>query len=442
MGTGQKIWTKQKRRITMFQRCSRIAANLAFSASLFVCGVTLFAQESDELDPDFLLGAEHLNVNRAGGLNGKGNVPTPHGFPLGVDTLVNFTDHFEEQGVYFDGTPRHIWEYSMVGNPPAQGGTTTFNSPIIPVTLDLRNFDGTPRFVKGKPLISRPDAFVQPVLNSPVFSNANFSSSQVPTQFADAIQKAEFGNHARPDWHTLLQPVVKTERTMVLIRGTYRFALNPDGSCCLFVLVDFNTFSNKLIPPLTADNSTVMGAAELAGDITTRDISTFLFPNTFLYQNNNPNDCCVFGFHAWDAEPGDSGNGNQLRLYVMNFASWLSPGRTGNVQDITTLSHEMAELYNDPFLGFDGIHNVTPFWLNASGQCQDFMEVGDAVEDLPNSIFPITLNGFVYHPQNVALLPWFEFTGNSFAIDGAYSYPNESVITALSSTQPLNCGLQ
>jgi hypothetical protein len=70
------------------------------------------------------------------------------------------------------------------------------------------------------------------------------------------------------------------------------------------------------------------------------------------------------------------------------------------------------------------------------------MEGGDVVEDLPNPLFPITLNGLVYHPQTIALLPWFEFTGNSFAIDGAYSYPNESVITALSSTQPLNCGLQ
>ena len=102
----------------------------------------------------------------------------------------------------------------------------------------------------------------------------------------------------------------------------------------------------------------------------------------------------------------------------------------------------MAELYNDPFVGFDGIHNVTPFWLNAAGQCQDIMEVGDVVEDLPNPTFPITLNGFTYHPQTVALLPWFEFTGNSFALNDAYSYPNETVITSLSSPQPLNCGQQ
>ena len=77
----------------------------------------------------------------------------------------------------------------MVGNTPNQGGTTTFNAPVVPVTLDLRNADGSPRFVNGKPLISHPDAFVQPVLNSPVFSNTSFSSSEVPTQITDAIQK-------------------------------------------------------------------------------------------------------------------------------------------------------------------------------------------------------------------------------------------------------------
>jgi hypothetical protein len=385
-----------------------------------------------------------LHINHAGGLNGKGNIPTPHGFPAGVDTLANFTDHFEDQGVYFDGTAHHVWEYSMVGSKPNQGGTTTFNAPIVPVTLDLRNFDGSPRFVNGKPLISRPDAFVQPVLNSPVFSNASFTSSVVPTQVTDAIQKAEFGNHASPDWHTLLQPAVKTGRTMVLIRGTYRFALNPDGTCCLYVLVDLNTFANKLFPPTAPpDNSTVIGAAEVAGDITTRDISTFLFPNTFLYENHDPTQCCIVGFHSFDIEPGDATNGNQLRFYVMNYASWITPGLFGGgFEDVTALSHEMAELYNDPFVGFDGIHNITPFWLNAAGQCQDIMEVGDVVEDLPNPTFPVTLNGFTYHPQTVALLPWFEFAGNSFALDNAYSYPDETAITSLSSSQPLNCGRQ
>ena len=139
--------------------------------------VTSFAAESDQLPANFLAGmGKPLHVNNAGGLHGKGNIPTPHGFPQGVDTLVNFTDHFQAQGVYLDGSPHHIWEYSMVGNSPVYGGTTTFDAPIVPVIIDLRNFDGSPRFVNGHPLISYRDAFVQPVLDSPVFSNMSFTS--------------------------------------------------------------------------------------------------------------------------------------------------------------------------------------------------------------------------------------------------------------------------
>ncbi len=401
-----------------------------------VLSASAFAADSHQLPANFLAGMHVLHANNAGGLHGKGNIPTPHGFPAGVDTIVNFTGHFTEQGVYFDGSSHHVWEYSMVGNPPEQGGTTTYNAPVVPVSLHLLDPDG------NLFLVYDVTPFVQPFLNGPVFGNASYSSSPEPTQITDAIQRAEFGNHARGDWHTLLAPTVKTSRVMTLPFGTYFYALNPDNSCCLFVLVDIGTFENELIPPTSPpDNSTVIGAAEVAGDITTKDISTFLFPNTYLYFNGDPNQCCVLGFHGVDAEVGDANNGNLPRFYVLNYSSWISPGLfNGGFQDVTAHSHEIAETFNDPFVGFDGIHNITPFWLNPAGQCQDIMEVGDVIEDLPNPTYPVTINGYTYHPQTEALLPWFEFTQNSFAIDNAYSYPNESVLTSLSAPQPLNCG--
>ena len=135
----------------------------------------------------------------------------------------------------------------------------------------------------------------------------------------------------------------------------------------------------------------------------------------------------------------------------MNYASWITPGLFDNpancapdncFEDVTAHSHEVAEIFNDPFVAFDGIHNVTPFWLNPAGQCQDVMEDGDVIEDLNNPTVPITMNGFTYHPQTVALLPWFEFQANSSAIHNAYSYPNETALTALSAPQPLNCNGQ
>lgn len=185
-----------------------------------------------------------------------------------IDSLVNFNDHFQAQGVDQNGNAQIIWYYNMVGTAPQHHGTTTFNAPIVPVTLDLRNADGTPRFVNGKPLISSPAQFVQPLLNSPIFQNFSYSSSNDATQYTDAVQRAEFFNRAKSDWHTMLNPSVKTERTMVLLRGTYAFALNADGSCCAFVLVDANTFGNALFPSTYPfDNSTPIGAAENAGTL-------------------------------------------------------------------------------------------------------------------------------------------------------------------------------
>ncbi len=56
------------------------------------------------------------------------------------------------------------------------------------------------------------------------------------------------------------------------------------------------------------------------------------------------------------------------------------------------------------------------------------------VESLPTDVtFPIAMrNGFLYHPQNEALLQWFEFQSPSSALDGAYSYPDSGSLPALS----------
>lgn len=435
--------------------------------ALCAFSMAALAQDNDALPANFAQGLHVIHGNNSANAHKQGNIPTPHGFPLGVDTLVNFTDHFESQGVLFDGSAHHIWEYSIVGNPPNKGGTTVINAPVIPVSLDLRNADGTPRFVKvangkvidcgqnGVPLdntcqrlFSDVTPFVQPFLNGPVFSNANYTSSPVPTQVTDAVQRAEFGNLAQPDWHTLLAPSLKPAEVMTLLKGTYSFALNRDGSCCFFVLINSRAFDQQLFPtnPAGPDNTSVIGQAEVAGNISTKDISTFLFPNAFLF-NGTPSNCCTIGFHTFDFEPGNAvnlpGNGNLPRFFVLNFSSWISPGIFGGgFEDVTANSHEIAETFNDPFVGFDGIHNVTPFWLNPAGQCQDLMEDGDVIEDLPNPTFPVTINGVTYHPQNEALLPWFEFQKNSSAIDNAYSYPDETVLTELSAPQPFACGLR
>ena len=418
-----------------------VLATLLFSA--VPASVYGQAMEPDQVPVSFTLNKNPHTLRAKFAADGGGVLGNrSNGSLLGIDSLSNWSSYFYYPGVDGNGFPQFTWQYTMVGHSPfatgnddENGGTTSIGAPVVPVNLDLRNFDGSPRFVGGKRLFSDATQYVKPVLKSPVFSNTFYSSSVVPTQFTDAVQRAEFINKADDNWHTLLRSRVEMPRTMVLIRGTYRFALNTDGSCCFFVLVDIGTFENALFPATAADTTTPIGAAENAGDIRTRDMSTFLFPNAFLYFNGDPSQCCVLGFHTYDLEPGGADNGFRERRYVVNYSSWISPGLFGGgFGDVAALSHEVSEIFNDPF-----VNNATPWWLSPNGNCQNTLETGDVIEGLANEVFPIVLNGFTYHPQNEALLQWFAGVTPSTAISGAYSYPDTNVLTKANVSQNFAC---
>ena len=50
--------------------------------------------------------------------------------------------------------------------------------------------------------------------------------------------------------------------------------------------------------------------------MTTKDITSLLFNNVYLY-DGTPDNCCVLGFHSYDFEPDVPSNGNRERRYVM-----------------------------------------------------------------------------------------------------------------------------
>jgi hypothetical protein len=413
---------------------------LGFFLGLFALGASLaFAQSRDQLAPTLSSAHRGFTVFAPRG-HGSGGATNPASGSQGIDTIKTFNGEFRVSGIGPTGNPQRTWHYTIAGGRPERGGTTTFDAPIVPVSLDLLDYDGSVRVVNGQKLHYSVEPFVSGVVNSPIFQRTDYTSSDRPTQFSDAVQRAEFNNVMQTDWHTLLRPALKTSRTLSIPRGAYYFALNSDGSCCAFVLADIDVFSNRLFPPSASDVSTPIGAAEHAGDITTKSISTFLFPNTYLYTGRNPNNCCVLGFHTYDFEPGDASNGYREKRYVLNYSSWISPGLFGpGFEDVTALSHEITESLNDPFVGSDGIHGITPWWLSQNGNCQNDLEVGDVIEGLPDSTAPIKIAGRTYHPQNEALLQWFEFQTPSTALGGAYSYPNQSVLTSLSPSVGVNC---
>ena len=230
-------------------------------------GTNALAMESDQLPADSLKNAHVKSAVITPHAHLNGQAHARHGIPF-IDSLVNWNDQFFADGFDSNDNPNRHWYYNIVGNPPQHKGTTTFNAPIVPVSIDLRNLTEALASSTAVVLFYDVTPFVAPTVGSPVFQNSTYSSSPVPTQFTDAVQRAEFYSDAKDDWHTLLAPSVKTTRVMTLIRGTYQFALNSDGSCCLFVLVDFNTFVNKLFPATANDTTTPIGAAENAGEVT------------------------------------------------------------------------------------------------------------------------------------------------------------------------------
>lgn len=360
----------------------------------------------------------------------------------GIDSLTSFTRQFTVAGFDSDGNPQSVWPFTMIGRDPSLNRTTTFNAPIIPVTVELLDANGNVgttasgaplRMVTGQDTISL-------TLNSPVFQK--FPNTTGTTQLTDGMMRAQFFNEVgdrdgdRDDqgYHTVLEPHVKTARTIQLKFGAYRFAPKPDGTCCLFVLADIDVFSNLLFPPTADDTTTVMGAAEHAGDMKTTEIATLLFRDVFLFFAGDPSNCCVLGFHSIDVEPGTRANGNRERDFVMNYASYMTDGLFGGgFEDVTAFSHEMSELTADPF-----VNNATPWWLSVdpftgSALCQNNLETGDVIEVLSsNAVASVPLNNRTYHPQNEALLQWFEFQSPSTAHLGAYSFPDETTLPSLS----------
>jgi len=197
-------------------------------------------------------------------------------------------------------------------------------------------------------------------------------------------------------------------------------------------------FLNAMIPQTPTDRSTVMGAAENAGQITTRDLTTFLLNNVFFISNSDRG-FFKTGFHDYDLEPGSAANGWRERRYVMAVASWITRGVLGDFGDIAAISHEIAEAIDNPF-----VDNETPLWLSPLNfSCGNLLEGADVIETSVNETFPITMpNGTTYHPVNVALLPWFAGMRPSPAIDNAYSYPNIGVLPSPNDiSQHPGCGM-
>jgi hypothetical protein len=386
-----------------------------------------------------LRGARRLPYHPARKLAPLGAAAAKDHLPA-IDTLVHFSGQFTSPGFDDDGNPKSVWPYTMVGRDPAEHRTTRFRAPIIPITVEMLDETGAVgKTATGAPLrqVAGADTLSE-VLRSPVFERFRFDNGNL--QLTDGLMRAQFfhivgdrdGDRDDRGYHNVLEPVVVTPRTIQLPFGAYRAIPKADGTCCRLVLADLREFERRLATVDADDTTTVMGAAEHAGDIRPSDITTALTRDVML--RIDPDLCCVSGFHGDDTKPGTPANGNRDRDFVFNYSTYMSEDLPLQFsQDVSVLSHEMEELFTDPFLV-----NRTPWRLVTDPIflrtiCLNLLELGDVVNVMfQNEIYSATAHGKTYHPQNAALLQWFESESPSSARLGAWSYPDETAVMALS----------
>lgn len=372
-----------------------------------------------------------IGSTKAAALGGQPPQATAQSGIPGIDSIANWTGSFVVPGYDRSGNPRSVWPYAMIGRAPESASTTSISAPIIPVIVDLLLPNGTVAVYQGRPLSFDPTPYIGPMLQSPLFENYNFLGDV--TQYTDALYRLEFADRTPGNsWHTNLVPKVKQARHMGVPWGSWEFGVDEAGH--LVAAVEVSTWFALLFPPdYPFDDKTVIGAAELAGDMTTRDLSIFATYNIGLFDGSTGR-CCIGGFHEYDFEPGIPENGNLPRLYVMAWASWYDPGFfIYGANDVAPFSHELAEAMHDPF-----VSNLVPWSLSVDPifgfrTCEDLLEVGDITEVFSsNSIFAAQSHGRTYHLQNEATFNWFAAQSPSRARNGAYSFPDESTLLTLS----------
>jgi len=330
-----------------------------------------------------------------------------------TNTLTHF---FRTTFNPLDGT---TFGFNMVGQDPALQRSTTITVDVTPlnVTVGGRTFNGTD--------------ILQPTLNSPVFTNNDYTSTQFVSD--PTVAKGFTTGGSLSPGNTSNQLEDATMRSQFNEQGTgYHLLLNPVLHPA--ISIDVPSSQGTLIQTargvVAGDVASMWWATQiqnLNNSLSYADpthLQLYLTDNMMLFVGRNPLACCIIGFHGASEVPGHGlgsthGNGSQA-IQTFAWASYTTPGffnpmRAWTLQDIDPLSHEIAEWADDPF-----INNFVQPWTSPAiaPTCSNVLETGDPVVGVgftkeantfrqgPTPNGTQVADGF-YHPEDEALLPWF-----------------------------------
>ncbi len=358
--------------------------------------------------------------------------------PVDESTLNPTSDRFHADGPHVGARTIQFWSgqttvdgatyaYGMVGADPATNGDATIAVDIVPINLAVggRAFNGSD--------------VVPALLASPLFATGDFSSTgaastsaggrgaggelsagNVGVQLLDATMRSQF-NKVGTDYHLYLTPLVRRPVTIQVPAALGTTMTSRGGTT--FADID-ETWFQRQVEGLTASLHYLQP----------HRLALFVTNGVMLYGNHNPAACCIYGAHG-TTDTTAEGNGSEGRQSLQTFvwASWItagtfSPTKSWAKQDISGLSHEIAEWAADPF----ETNQVQPWFSPVAQQygCNNLLELGDPVVGFG---FSYGTNNFgqnawsdgTYHPQDEVFLPWFMRTSPNDV-----SQPTQSDATA------------
>ena len=309
--------------------------------------------------------------------------------PLPLASLQSWNGSFTYGGTQYT--------YNMVGTAPSTDNSTTVPVYIIPIKIVVTShrtrytYDPSHVLSNGKTVTNN-------TIASPVFdSSTTYIQGGVnvgKTQYVDAFQRANFWETVQnaPNYHLLLgTPTVLAEQTLT-VPSNYGTVGSPFGY--QVGEVDINYFDAQ-----------IQSIISHFSQIQPNSFPIFLTYNVYLTESRQ---CCIGGYHS------SEGNIGSLQAY----AHFTYIDHSGTfAQDVSALSHEAGEWADDPLtVNYNG--NDTPCGI---------LEVGDPLEGEPNyGDYPYTVNGFTYHLQDLAFLPYFGAPLNT-SVNDWYSFQHASL---------------
>jgi hypothetical protein len=286
------------------------------------------------------------------------------------------------------------YRYTMVGSDPyaARPARITIPVQIIPVRVELS--DGTVLDATDSgPGCAGPGDPLTNTLESPLFTD--FDYGEGGRQYVEENRRAEFWAlvQAKPNSSVRVAPIVLPTLTLTVNGPSFA---TPCGRAAIVSLPSLDKFIRGTLFPVIKK----LG-------VSPKTFPLLLFSNVYFGVSK---DFIAAGYHS-------SFNFGGIQTYGV--AEYDTTHTNPHSSDITVLSHELAEWYDDPF-----VNNATPAWghIGQVEGCQGNLEVGDPLTG-EGVDFEIPMpNGLTYHPQELAFFSWFYNQSPSLGLDGMYSW--------------------